>query len=213
LFDELNQGMFLSINSIANKFSWLDNIAILSAEYLPFMFIGVLLYLWFVEKQDNKESSLYAGYSVLFALTINWFIASFYFHSRPFMDGLGTALISHDPDASFPSDHTTFLISIALTLTFIKETKKPGLLLCVFAAIGGLARVFCGVHYPFDIVGSLLTSTVASLIVIYLKNKLTVINQLIINLYYEVMDATINKALPFHTRFAPKNKYAVGKKL
>jgi undecaprenyl-diphosphatase len=205
--------MFLSINNIANKFSWLDNLAILSAEYLPYIFIGVLLYLWFVEKQDNKENSLYAGYSVLLALAINWIIGNFYFHPRPFMDGIGTALINHDPDASFPSDHTTFLISIALTLTFIKETRKLGLYLCIFAAIGGLARVFCGAHYPFDIIGSLLTSTAASLIVTYLKNKLTVINQFIITLYYQVMNATINKALPFHTRFSPKNKYVVSKKL
>jgi undecaprenyl-diphosphatase len=187
LFDELNQGMFLSINQIANKFNWLDNMAVLSAEYLPFAFIGILLYLWFSNKQDTKENSLYAGYTVLLALSINGLIATFYFHPRPFMDELGTALISHDPDASFPSDHTTFLIAIALTLSFIKETKRLGWVLCAFAVIGGLARVFCGVHYPFDIIGSLLTSTIASFTVLYFKERFTTLNQFIIGVYHQLM--------------------------
>jgi len=206
LFDELNQGMFLSINSIANKFSWLDDIAILSAEYLPFIFIGALLYLWFTDRQGYKDNSLYAGYTVIFALTINWVIANFYFHSRPFVDGLGTTLISHGPDASFPSDHTTFLMSIAVTLSFIKETRKLGLALCLLATMGGLARVFCGVHYPFDIVGSLLTSVIASFTVLYFKDKLTIVNQFIININDQLMDVANKPSLP-HLRILPKDKY------
>lgn len=207
MFDELNQDMFLSINSIANQFYWLDNIAIASAEYLPFAFIAVLIYLWLADKQSGKESSLYAGYTVLLALSINWVIGGLYFHSRPFMDEIGTSLISHDPDASFPSDHTTFLISIALTLSLIKETRGLGFILCLLAATGGLARVFCGVHYPFDIVGSLLTSAIASFTIIYFKNKLVTTNQFIINLYYQLMSTTINKILPLHLRLIPGNKH------
>ena len=188
MLDELNQGLFLSINGIVNKFDWLDNLAILNAEYLPFAFIGVLLYLWFADKPAGKESSLYSGYTVLLALSISWVIGIFYYHLRPFVDGLGTTLITHDPDASFPSDHATFLMSIALTLTSIKETRKLGMTLCLFATIGGLARVVCRVHYPFDILGSLLTSSVASFTVLYFRNRLTTLNQFIINTYDQLMN-------------------------
>lgn len=190
MLEELNQGLFLSINGIANKIAWLDNLAILSAEYLPFAFIGVLLYLWFAGKPNGKESSLYSGYTVLLALSISWVIGTFYYHARPFVDGLGTTLINHDPDASFPSDHTTFLISIALTLTLIKETQKLGTVLCLLATIGGLSRVFCGVHYPFDILGSLLISSIASCTILYFRNRLTTLNQFIINTYDQLMNMT-----------------------
>jgi undecaprenyl-diphosphatase len=198
MLDELNQGLFLSINGIANKVGWLDNLAILSAEYLPFAFIGVLLYLWFADKPAGKESSLYSGYTVLLALSISWVIGIFYYHSRPFVDGLGTTLITHGPDASFPSDHATFLVSIALTLALIKETRKLGMTLCLFAAIGGFARVVCGVHYPFDILGSLLTSSVASFTVLYFRNRLTTLNQFIINTYDQLMNMANLKSTFVH---------------
>ena len=210
LFDELNQELFLLINNIANQFLWLDNVVIMTAEYMPFGFIAVLLFLWLGKKRYQKINSLYAGYTVLLALSINWFIAIFYFHPRPFSDGIGTMLIQHAPDASFPSDHTTFLFSIALTLFVLRETRKLGLLLFAMATLGGIARVYCGVHYPFDIFGALFTSVLASFIVISFKHELSVVNHFAINFYQHLLDtwtnALIDKTHLLHLSFLPKNK-------
>ena len=99
---------------------------------------------------------------------------------------IGTLLISHAPETSFPSDHTTFLFSIALMLVCFAETRKSGLMLLVLSLIGGVARVFCGVHFPLDIVGSIIVSILASSFIFLIKVKVQRINNFIINIYISI---------------------------
>ncbi len=157
------------------------------AEYLPFLFIAVLIYLWFYQKVGGKRISLYAGYSAVLGVVFNLLITVFYFHPRPFMDKIGTTLINHVPETSFPSDHTTFMLSVATTLLIIKETRKIGIILCFFGIIGGLSRVFCGIHYPLDILGSLAVALVSSSLVLTFSTKLEIINKFIINAYSQIV--------------------------
>lgn len=157
------------------------------AEYLPFLFIAVLIYLWFSQKVGGKRISLYAGYSAVLGVVFNLLITVFYFHPRPFMDKIGTTLINHVPETSFPSDHTTFMLSVAMTLLIIKETRKTGIILCFFGIIGGLSRVFCGIHYPLDILGSLAVALVSSSLVLTFSTKLEIVNKFIINAYSQIV--------------------------
>jgi len=99
------------------------------------------------------------------------------------MEGLGYALINHDPETSFPSDHTTLMLSFALMLLFFKSTRTIGYLLVALGLNGGLATVFCSIHFPFDIAGSLLVAFVSAIIVWALREKFAVVNKYIINLY------------------------------
>jgi undecaprenyl-diphosphatase len=93
------------------------------------------------------------------------------------MDGLGTLLVPHAAENSFPSDHTTFMVSIALTLLLLPRTERWGGWLLILAIAGGLARVFIGVHYPLDILGSLVVSTLSALSVVMLSPQLKRINE------------------------------------
>jgi len=103
------------------------------------------------------------------------------------MDKIGVLLIKHAPETSFPSDHTTFMFSIAFILLYFKKTRIMGIILVAIATIGGTARVFAGVHYPFDIIGSILVAMISSYIIFTSKEKLQRFNNLIINLYYKVL--------------------------
>jgi undecaprenyl-diphosphatase len=132
---------------------------------------------------------LYAGYAAVLGLAINLLITSFYFHPRPFMDNIGTLLIDHVPETSFPSDHTTFMLSLSITLLLLKETRKTGMLLCILGLVGGFSRVLCGIHYPFDILGSLLVATAAGLIIFFLQTKLIRLNQSLIAIYAGIVNA------------------------
>jgi undecaprenyl-diphosphatase len=75
------------------------------------------------------------------------------------MENLGTTLLAHKPENSFPSDHTTFTLSIALMLITFKSTRILGIILSFLALWCGIARVYSGVHWPFDIVGSIVTAS------------------------------------------------------
>lgn len=186
MFNQINIKIFDAINHFAGNNILLDKIEIMIAEYLPIIFILFLLYLWF-NKNEHKSFSLYSGYAAILGVSLNFLISLFYFHSRPFMDNIGTLLIKHAPETSFPSDHTTFMLSIAFMLLYFKETRSVGIILSIFGIIGGIARIYCGLHYPFDILGSIIVAIISSGIIFVFKEKLQKFNNLIINLYYKLL--------------------------
>ena len=192
IFDQLNKKIFLFINHFAGNSIVLDKIATITATYLPLIFIFILFYSWFKYKKF-RHSILYCSYSAILGLLLNYLITLFYFHPRPFMDKIGIILIHHVPETSFPSDHTTFMTSIACMLLYFKKTRNIGILLLLLAVIGGTARVFAGIHYPFDIMGSFLVAGIASFIVFYMKSKLVRINELILNTYIKIENAIFFK--------------------
>ncbi len=173
-----NTTLFLLINSYAGKSATLDFIGVMLGEYIPFFFIAVEVYLYFFAKR--KTEALLAFYSVLIALLLNQIIALFYYHNRPFVDGIATVLHSHPIDNSFPSDHTAFMLSIAWSLLFSKKSKKIGAILLILGIIGGTFRVFIGVHYPYDIIGGIVSALVAASITLSLEEYLTPLNNFFI---------------------------------
>jgi len=184
--NQININIFNSINYFAGNNAVLDKIGLFTAEYLPLIFILVLVFLWF-RNEKYKNLVLYCIYSVILGLSLNFLITLFYFHPRPFMNKIGVLLIKHAPETSFPSDHTTLMLSVAFMLLYFKKTRIKGIILSVVALIGGTARVFAGVHYPFDIIGSILIAIISSYIIFTFKEKLQKFNHLIINLYYKIL--------------------------
>ena len=149
----LNITIFRFINHFAGKNYLIDDILIIIAQYLPIIFLLVLFVLWFKKEKKGqlsdeqyKDIVIYSGWAVILGITFSFIISRFYFHPRPFMVFVGKTLIHHRPDSSFPSDHTTFMLAIAFMLLYFKKTKFIGLVLFSLAIIGGVARIFCGVH-------------------------------------------------------------------
>lgn len=186
MLEKVNINIFQAINAYAGQNSLVDCLAIIMAKYLPLLFMVWLLYLWFRGDKQRKNYALFAGYSAVAGLLINFIIATFYFHPRPFMMNLGRLLVPHKPETSFPSDHTTFMLSIAFMLSYFKETRKSGLVLSVLGLLGGLSRVFSGLHFPLDIAGSFIVSLSASTLVWLFKDKLNLANAYIISIYSKI---------------------------
>ena len=183
MIDQINIKLFTDINRFAGESALLDKIAKDVAEYSPYLFIAVLFYLWFSLRKDGKYYALAAGYSSISGILINRSITLFYFHPRPFMQEIGTQLVYHVPESSFPSDHTTFLLSIAAMLLYYRSTVIIGCLLFFFGLFSGGSRGFCGVHFPFDIIGSVLVSLIAASTVWGFRKRLRVLNDFIVNVY------------------------------
>jgi undecaprenyl-diphosphatase len=81
--------------------------------------------------------------------------AQLYAEPRPFTTHHDIRLlVSHAPGQSFPSDHATAAFAMALAL-LVFVSKAWGRLLLAMAVLIGFARVYTGVHYLGDILGSL----------------------------------------------------------
>lgn len=180
----LNICLFSLINDVAGKNFILDRAMIFIASYFIFIIPIFLIYLWFkkTKRDENKKEALFTFTSVLISLGIAWGISLIYFHPRPFMIGLGKKLIQHTPDSSFPSDHATGMFAVAFSLIFLKKYKS-GVIFFILSALVGIARVFCGVHFPLDIVGSFFVSLIGVSIIFMAKGKLSFLFSKMIKLY------------------------------
>jgi undecaprenyl-diphosphatase len=182
MFEQLNRILFHLINQYAGLNPFADAAAIFAAKYMPLVIILGLIYLW-IKRNDTRDVILYGAYAAVLGLLLNFIIGLVYYHPRPFMMHVGTLLFPYSPDSSFPSDHTTFMLSAAFMLTYFKKTRTPGLILVVLGLIGGFARVFCGVHFPLDILGSVLVALVISILVYQFRNSLKPLNNIFKRMY------------------------------
>jgi undecaprenyl-diphosphatase len=171
IMEELNIATFLFINQYAGKNNLVDTALISFAEVTPYICILLIIYLWFSDCIERKKSSFNSGLSVLFGMLMSYMISLFYYHSRPFVDGLGVQLVEHAPDSSFPSDHTTFIFSISVMLLFNKSTRTIGIILFFISIISGVSRVFVGVHFPLDILSAIFVAIISSVVVLKLECK------------------------------------------
>jgi undecaprenyl-diphosphatase len=55
-----------------------------------------------------------------------------------------------------------------MLITF-KSTRILGIILSFLALWCGIARVYVGVHWPFDLVGSIVTASIATIVIFVLK--------------------------------------------
>lgn len=187
MIEQLNMALFHLINQYAGMNPLVDATATLIAKYMPILFVILLVYIWIRKDKGYKDIVLYSTYAAILGLIINSIIGLFYFHPRPFMIPIGTLLFSYPADSSFPSDHTTLLLSIAFIMTYFKQTRKLGILLIILGLIEGLARVFAGLHFPFDILGSIGVSLITSLLIYYFRDKLAPLNKMIRGTYSKII--------------------------
>jgi undecaprenyl-diphosphatase len=69
-------------------------------------------------------------------------------------------LIAHEPGQSFPSDHSTAAFALAFA-TVVFLSHRWGAVLVGAALLIGFSRVYGGVHYPGDILGSMIVAAIA----------------------------------------------------
>ncbi len=160
MLDTINQSLFTLINAPETASDSMIMAATLAAEGLLY-FVAVVMVLGWVRGNDALRHALFrAGLAAVFGLVFNLIIRSFWFHPRPFATGFGQQFLEHSPDASFPSDHGTILFSIALAL-LLSKSRFGGIAL-VLALATAWARVYLGVHWPLDMLGSFVVAMVAA---------------------------------------------------
>ena len=152
----MNMEIFRLINNLANKNTLLDNVMLIFSEYMIYIFAGIiaLVFLLGVIRKDEKVRwvAINTALLTIINLILAYFIGGIYYVDRPFVHNKVNLLYPHAPDASFPSDHATVTMSIALGIN--KYDKVLGIVLTILSIIVGFSRVYVGHHSPADVVGT-----------------------------------------------------------
>jgi undecaprenyl-diphosphatase len=147
----------------APAFDWLMSVFV-SDYFLPVLSFLVLIALWFgtrdpSRREPNQRAVLCAATGAGFTALAVWLLNhAFHFDlwPRPFAlyesarHAAETLFyLPHDP--SFPSNAAAVAFALAIGMWF--TNRKAGAVLFAIAFLWSFARVYCGVHYPLDIVG------------------------------------------------------------
>lgn len=152
----MNMELFRMINNLANKNTILDGIMIFFSEYVPYIFmaaVAIVFILGMMKKNSNYRKATVSTFVITaFNLILSFIIGGIYYVDRPFVHNKVNLLFPHVQDASFPSDHATGTMSIALGLK--KYNKLLSIILTILSIIVGFSRVYVGHHYPMDVIGA-----------------------------------------------------------
>ncbi|MGE5392668.1 MAG: phosphatase PAP2 family protein [Candidatus Saccharibacteria bacterium] len=159
--------IFHAINGLAGRSHLLDQIGIFFAEYFLYVLVVLVAALWF-NKSLRSRVYLAAVNSVVARLVIVEIIKRIADRPRPYeVIQVNKLIIDNERGNSFPSGHTVFFFAIAFSFYGTKWFWP----LVILAAIGSVARVFVGVHYPADVVVSVILAAVTVPIFFYLFRK------------------------------------------
>jgi undecaprenyl-diphosphatase len=167
----VNASLFSTINSWAgNRLT--DDLMIFAAKYL--LFVAFVVFVVAMSRAYRRRGlPVLVGCGATLALAYGFGLAAAALHTqkRPFQGHHVHLLIQHAPGQSFPSDHATAAFALALaTLVFL--SRPAGAALLAVAVLIGFARVYCGVHYPGDILGSLAVALLALPFAVLARNRL-----------------------------------------
>lgn len=160
----LNRSWFLLLNACPGTSAVLLTFATVCAQYTLFIIPVTLLGHWFFGGKIGHRQALFSLTTILVALGLGFICSMFWFHPRPFMIPLGYTWIYHAEETSFPSDHATLFFSASLSLLLMGARISGGLILFLSLLVAW-SRVFLGVHFPLDMLGSLMVSVLACLLV------------------------------------------------
>jgi len=178
-----NEYVFNFINQWAGKFVWLDEAAVIFTQYVEWVFVAMLLWLWY---KGHQRTVLYAGLTAVTAMLIGQLIGLVYWHPRPFMVHAVHQLIPHAADTSFPSDHALGAFSLAFAVAF--RNRKWGAGWIALAALTGVSRLFVGVHYPADIIGAIVIAAISAMMISRVEKHLEPFVTFVLNVYGKIFD-------------------------
>ena len=167
----LDLRLFQLINNLAGHNVFLDGLMrLLVNDYFLTTAMSLILVIFWFEGQDrdqrgrNQNAILCALLALFIANIILKLCNLIYFRPRPFVDHEVNLLFYRPTDSSFPSNSATVGFSVATAIWLYN--RRPGALLLVLATLFGLSRVYCGVHYPSDIIAGALLGALSAYLVV-----------------------------------------------
>ncbi len=158
----MNFDLLKTINGWSGN-SVLDAIMKIAASDLIFLSFGVVAVLCLRHLTAREIAPVVmVGASLAVAFGLGIVAAGLHPEERPFAAHPGQLhqLIAHEPGQSFPSDHSTAAFALAFA-TIVFVSQRWGAVLLGAAVLIGFSRVYGGVHYPGDVLGSIIVAGIA----------------------------------------------------
>ncbi len=138
----------------------LINNTLILLNYLPLIFIIWLIYLWIKKDNEYMDIVLYSAYAVIIGYIINMVIGYYILFNL------------------------TFMLSIALMLTYFKETRKSGVILLILGLIYAIINIYLNHTNLQKILESIILASITTIIIYYSKKYLIELNQILKAAYY-----------------------------
>ena len=158
----LNLAIFSLVNAGSSANPSVARFAEFAAQWLVFVVPATLAIAWIAGARATRRDSIEAGVAACVALALAQVLRYFWYSPRPFVIGIGTQLVPHDADGSFPSDHLTFIWGVAAGLLMSRSTRAIGVTLAALGVVVAWGRIYVGVHWPIDMAGAALVATAAA---------------------------------------------------
>ncbi|MCZ7572850.1 MAG: undecaprenyl-diphosphatase [Ardenticatenaceae bacterium] len=145
--------LFRLINGVAGTVPLLDAVMrFLANDYvIPTALAATLVFLWFSRDERLQQAVIRAGLALLLANGIVKLINLIWYRPRPFTYHDVHLLFYFPSDSSFPANSAAAMFALAGTIWLVDRPAGSWMLLA--GATMALARVYVGVHYPFDVLG------------------------------------------------------------
>ena len=175
-----DERLFLWINGLAGDVAVVDRVMrwVVSDYLVPVSLALALIALWFVGRDSQTRQRYQIG--VFVALTsmalsslVVLIINAIYFRPRPFegLEGHDVTTLFYLPtDSSFPANPIAATVAIGAAVWV--NNRKAGTALLAAAGLLGFARVYAGVHYPFDVAAGAMIAIVVTFLVFKLRDLL-----------------------------------------
>ena len=149
----------------------LEKIIIFSVEYLYLLVAGcAIVFVLFSALHTKKKDITRLGVlSFAIGLLLDKVLNAVIFSPRPFVVENVSPIVPHVADNGFPSEHALFVMLIA-GIIFVFH-KKMGILLSILALIIGIGSILAKVHYPIDVLGSVLIAFVSVLVSTFIISR------------------------------------------
>jgi undecaprenyl-diphosphatase len=167
---QLDNDLFLLLNAGPNPSAIVAGLALFATKFLMLLIPIYLAWLWVSGGRRNRLTTIALCIALGIAIVMSYMIGLVAFRPRPFMVGLGNALVEHRPNSSFPSNHG-LAFAVCAALLFMVRRKGAAWAATIVGVIVGWSRIYIGVHYPLDMVGSIVVGTMAAMASLWLMDR------------------------------------------
>ena len=153
LHGSMNLQIFSAINNLAGQSHILDVLGVFFADKFLYVFALIILGLWLNKRLRPYVYLAFASTLIARGVIVE-ILKRIIDHPRPYeiVGNIHQLLADNEHGMSFPSGHTVIFFSFAFSFWGTKYFWP----FLIMAIIGSLARVFVGVHFPGDVMASIL---------------------------------------------------------
>jgi len=163
----MDQALFQLVNGLAGRVPLLDGAMrlLVNDYFMPTTLFLLLIYFWFegrtrADRELNQRVVIRVIAAFLVANAIVKACNLLYFRRRPFSTQEVHLLFYRPSDSSWPSNPAA--VGFAFAAVIWQRNRNLGAVMGLLASLFAIARVYCGVHYPLDVVSGALIGVLAA---------------------------------------------------